>query len=126
MLKLRNPIIEYLHISVCQVFHGLHLRVPVLSGAVSGVRWVDEEGGALKIDQNLDTFLEKGNYLCLTAAVTARCAGKYVKGDPSKPLHQCNFYGSVDAGDKLREMLKLGASRPWKEVGHMTHSSILF
>jgi len=43
-------------------------------------------------------------------------SGKYVKGDPSKPLHQCNFYGSVDAGDKLREMLKLGASRPWKEV----------
>merc|ERR1719150_2712288 len=41
---------------------------------------------------------------------------KYVKGDQSKPLHQCNFYGSVDAGDKLREMLKLGASRPWKEV----------
>ena len=57
--------------------------------------------------------------LCLPAGVTTLCCvGKYVKGDPSKPLHQCNFYGSVDAGDKLREMLKLGASRPWKEVAH--------
>ena len=42
--------------------------------------------------------------------------GKYVEGDPSKPLHQCNFYGSVEAGNKLKEMLTLGASRPWKEV----------
>ena len=42
--------------------------------------------------------------------------GKYVKGDPEKPLHQCNFYGSLEAGDKLREMLKLGASKPWKEI----------
>ena len=42
--------------------------------------------------------------------------GKYVKGDPAKPLHQCNFYGSYEAGDKLREMIKLGASKPWKEV----------
>jgi len=43
-------------------------------------------------------------------------SGKYVPGDPSKPLHQCNFYGSKAAGAKLREMLRLGASRPWKEV----------
>jgi len=43
-------------------------------------------------------------------------SGKYVKGDPAKPLHQCNFYGSYEAGDKLREMIKLGASKPWKEV----------
>merc|ERR1712106_521917 len=28
----------------------------------------------------------------------------------------CNFYGSVEAGDKLKEMLVLGASRPWKEA----------
>jgi len=43
-------------------------------------------------------------------------SGKYVPGDPSKPLHQCNFYGSKAAGAKLREMLRMGASRPWKEV----------
>ena len=42
--------------------------------------------------------------------------GKYVKGDSKKPLHQCNFYGSYAAGDKLKEMLKLGSSKPWKEV----------
>ena len=43
-------------------------------------------------------------------------AGKYVKGDKRKPLHQCNFFGSRRAGEKLSEMMKLGTSRPWKEV----------
>ena len=43
-------------------------------------------------------------------------AGQYVKGDPSKPLHQCNLYGSKRAGEKLGEMLKMGSSRPWKEA----------
>jgi len=43
-------------------------------------------------------------------------AGIYEPGNPDKPLHQCNFYGSKKAGDKMREMLKLGASRPWKEA----------
>ncbi len=43
-------------------------------------------------------------------------AGQYVPGDPEKPLHRCNFYGSKEAGEKLVSMLKLGASKPWKEV----------
>jgi len=43
-------------------------------------------------------------------------SGEYVPGDKSKPLHRCNFYGSKAAGDKMREMLKLGASKPWKEA----------
>jgi len=43
-------------------------------------------------------------------------SGKYDPKDPKKPLHRCNFYGSKEAGDKLVEMLKLGASRPWKEA----------
>ena len=37
--------------------------------------------------------------------------GDYVPGNPSKPLHRCNFYGSIEAGNRLREMLKLGASK---------------
>ena len=43
-------------------------------------------------------------------------SGRYVPGDPKKPLHRCNFWGSMAAGDKLKEMLVLGASRPWKEA----------
>lgn len=43
-------------------------------------------------------------------------SGQYVPGDPKKPLHRCNFYGSKKAGDKLREMLAMGASRPWPEA----------
>lgn len=41
---------------------------------------------------------------------------QYVPGDPNKPLHRCNFYGSREAGDKLMSMLRLGKSLPWKEV----------
>ena len=43
-------------------------------------------------------------------------SGAYAPGDPARPLHRCNFYGSRAAGDKLKEMLKLGASKPWKEA----------
>jgi hypothetical protein len=44
------------------------------------------------------------------------CLGKYVPNDPKKPLHRCNFYGSREAGDKLREMLKLGSSRYVEDI----------
>jgi len=43
-------------------------------------------------------------------------SGQYDPNDPKKPLHRCNFYNSIEAGNKLREMLKLGKSRPWKEA----------
>ncbi|XP_055868874.1 angiotensin-converting enzyme-like isoform X2 [Biomphalaria glabrata] len=29
------------------------------------------------------------------------------------PLHRCDIYGSKPAGDKIRKMLSMGASRPW-------------
>jgi peptidyl-dipeptidase A len=32
------------------------------------------------------------------------------------PLHECNFYGSREAGAKLWKMLSLGASRPWPDA----------
>lgn len=32
------------------------------------------------------------------------------------PLHTCSFYGNTAAGDKLKAMLSLGASRPWQEA----------
>ncbi|XP_076041212.1 angiotensin-converting enzyme-like isoform X2 [Oratosquilla oratoria] len=32
------------------------------------------------------------------------------------PLHTCDFYGSKEAGAKLKEMLSLGSSRPWQEA----------
>ena len=54
--------------------------------------------------------------MILTTCSTVSPAGQYVKGDPSKPLHQCSLYGSKEAGAKLGEMLKMGTSRHWKEV----------
>ena len=32
------------------------------------------------------------------------------------PLHECNFYGSKEAGAKLWKMLSIGASKPWPEA----------
>lgn len=32
------------------------------------------------------------------------------------PLHECSIYGSEAAGDKLKAMLAMGASRPWPEA----------
>ena len=32
------------------------------------------------------------------------------------PLHRCSIYGSKDAGQKLKSMMELGASRPWPDA----------
>ena len=32
------------------------------------------------------------------------------------PLHQCSFYGSKEAGQRLWKMLSLGASKPWPDA----------
>ncbi|XP_049548319.1 angiotensin-converting enzyme-like [Anopheles darlingi] len=43
-------------------------------------------------------------------------AGEYVKGDPEKTLNNCDIYQSAAAGNKLKEMLSLGASKPWPDA----------
>lgn len=35
------------------------------------------------------------------------------------PLPECSIYGNKDAGEKLKAMLELGASRPWQEAMRM-------
>ena len=32
------------------------------------------------------------------------------------PLHECSIYGSAEAGRRFREMLALGASKPWQDA----------
>lgn len=32
------------------------------------------------------------------------------------PLHECSIYGSRAAGERLREMLEMGMSRPWQDA----------
>jgi peptidyl-dipeptidase A len=32
------------------------------------------------------------------------------------PLHECSIYGRKEAGDRLRAMLEMGASKPWPEA----------
>jgi peptidyl-dipeptidase A len=42
----------------------------------------------------------------------ALCRASGFKG----PLHECSIYGNKAAGDKLKAMLQLGASKPWPEA----------
>ncbi|XP_046341575.2 angiotensin-converting enzyme-like isoform X2 [Haliotis rufescens] len=42
----------------------------------------------------------------------AMCAVRGHKG----PLHTCDFYQSKEAGEKLKDMLSLGASQPWPDA----------
>ncbi|KAG8230538.1 hypothetical protein J437_LFUL011540, partial [Ladona fulva] len=35
------------------------------------------------------------------------------------PLHQCDIYGSREAGKRLRRMMELGSSRPWPDAMEM-------
>ena len=32
------------------------------------------------------------------------------------PLHECSIYGNAEAGRRFREMLAMGASRPWQDA----------
>lgn len=43
-------------------------------------------------------------------------AGEYQPNNPEKPLHKCDIQGSLIAGNQLKEGLKLGSSKHWKEV----------
>lgn len=45
-----------------------------------------------------------------------RKAGEYVPGDAEKSIHNCDIFGSVEAGLVLKEMMQLGASKPWPEA----------
>ncbi|XP_052864215.1 angiotensin-converting enzyme-like [Anopheles cruzii] len=43
-------------------------------------------------------------------------AGEYVKGSAEKTLNNCDIYQSTAAGNKLKEMLAMGASKPWPDT----------
>lgn len=43
-------------------------------------------------------------------------AGEYDPTDPLKPLHNCDFYQSTEAGDAFKTMLSKGASEPWPKI----------
>ncbi|XP_058452883.1 angiotensin-converting enzyme-like [Malaya genurostris] len=45
-----------------------------------------------------------------------KLAGEYVPGDPEKTLNNCDIYQSTEAGNKLKEMLSLGGSKPWPDA----------
>ncbi|XP_061377584.1 angiotensin-converting enzyme-like isoform X1 [Danaus plexippus] len=43
-------------------------------------------------------------------------AGEYEPEDPNKKLVDCDIYQSVNAGNALSTMLRLGSSRPWADA----------
>lgn len=34
----------------------------------------------------------------------------------TRPLHRCDIYNNTNAGNKLREMLRMGSSKPWQDA----------
>src|SRR6185295_13760735 len=42
----------------------------------------------------------------------ALCQAAGFKG----PLHECSIYGNKEAGNRLKAMLELGASKPWPDA----------
>ena len=60
---------------------------------------------------------------CRTRAISSRASssssstGRCARPRGRKgPLHQCSFYGSKEAGQRLWKMLALGASKPWPDA----------
>ncbi|CAG0925085.1 unnamed protein product [Notodromas monacha] len=45
-----------------------------------------------------------------------KIAKEYEPNNPKKPLHRCDFYQNLDAGDVFREGLRQGSSLPWPDV----------
>ncbi|KAM8711357.1 hypothetical protein ACLKA7_000491 [Drosophila subpalustris] len=43
-------------------------------------------------------------------------SGQYKPGNSSYPLHNCDFHGSTEAGNLMREMMQLGATRHWRDI----------
>jgi len=43
-------------------------------------------------------------------------SGQYRKNDPNLVLQNCDFFGSVEAGDALKEIMRSGAKRPWYDI----------
>ncbi|XP_050519658.1 angiotensin-converting enzyme-like [Diabrotica virgifera virgifera] len=43
-------------------------------------------------------------------------AGEYEPNNPKKPLHECDIYQNTDAGNALKKMLQMGASKPWPDA----------
>ncbi|XP_039949679.1 angiotensin-converting enzyme [Bactrocera tryoni] len=43
-------------------------------------------------------------------------AGQYDPTNPELPLDNCDIYGSFEAGQAFKNMLSLGASKPWPDV----------
>ncbi|XP_031624027.1 angiotensin-converting enzyme-like isoform X2 [Contarinia nasturtii] len=56
-------------------------------------------------------LLEFSFYKALCSA-----AGEYNSNNVNVPLHQCDFYQSKEAGRKIADALKLGASKHWSEA----------
>ncbi|XP_036331774.1 angiotensin-converting enzyme-like isoform X2 [Rhagoletis pomonella] len=41
---------------------------------------------------------------------------QYKPGDPEYPLHNCDFYGSTNAGDLMKKMMEAGATKHWRDL----------
>lgn len=43
-------------------------------------------------------------------------SGQYYQNDELRPLCECDIYGSINAGNVLKSVMKMGSSKPWMEA----------
>ncbi|XP_055920460.1 angiotensin-converting enzyme [Eupeodes corollae] len=41
---------------------------------------------------------------------------QYIPGDPSRPLHNCDYYEQEEAGKILKNLMKLGSTKHWRDA----------
>lgn len=46
-------------------------------------------------------------------------SNQYVPGDPSLPLHNCDYYEQENAGKLLKDVMKLGSTKHWRDAMEM-------
>lgn len=44
---------------------------------------------------------------------------QYVPGDPTRPLHNCDYYQQESAGKLLKDVMKLGSTKHWRDAMEM-------
>ncbi|XP_013187397.1 angiotensin-converting enzyme [Amyelois transitella] len=42
--------------------------------------------------------------------------GQFIPGDPTRPLHKCDFYRNPEAGRILTRLMERGSSAPWNQI----------
>lgn len=84
-------------------------------GITSPVNVTEEDfelGAVTHVVSNIEYMRYFVSYIIQFQFFQSLCKASGYEG----PLHNCDFFHSKEAGDRLKEVLRMGSSRPWPEV----------